>query len=215
MDFSLKAIAEALILVIALSADAFVSSLAYGTDKIKIPFISAAIISIICSMFLGLFLFLGVVLNPFIPSNTIKFVCFAILLVLGIVKLFENYTKIKLSKNQNLKKEVKFSVFSLSFILNIYSKPVDADKDKSKVLSPLESVTLSIALSLDGIAAGFGTGMLSNNYVLIIILSLTLSFAAIIAGVFIGKKISQKLDINLSWLSGILLILLAFSKLFL
>ncbi len=48
---------ESLLLVLAVSLDAFVASIAYGTNKIKIPFASATIINIICSSVLGLSLF--------------------------------------------------------------------------------------------------------------------------------------------------------------
>ena len=44
---------ESLLLVLAVSLDAFVASIAYGTNKIKIPFVSATIINIICSSVLG------------------------------------------------------------------------------------------------------------------------------------------------------------------
>ena len=40
------AVLEALLLVVALSMDAFVASFAYGAQRIKIPFSSAAIISV-------------------------------------------------------------------------------------------------------------------------------------------------------------------------
>ena len=43
------AVLEALLLVVALSMDAFVASFAYGAQRIKIPFSSAAIISVICT----------------------------------------------------------------------------------------------------------------------------------------------------------------------
>ncbi len=48
---------ESLLLVLAVSLDAFVASIAYGTNKIKIPFVSATIINIICSSVLGVSLF--------------------------------------------------------------------------------------------------------------------------------------------------------------
>ena len=40
---------EALLLVVALSLDAFVASFAYGAQRIRIPYSSAAIISVICT----------------------------------------------------------------------------------------------------------------------------------------------------------------------
>ncbi len=54
---------ESLLLVLAVSLDAFVASIAYGTNKIKISFVSATIINIICSSVLGVSLFLGSVIK--------------------------------------------------------------------------------------------------------------------------------------------------------
>ena len=71
----------------------------------------------------------------------------------------------------------------------------------------------SVALSLDGIAAGFGTGLVAANLAEIIIFSLIVNMIAILAGCFIGNKVAEKTDLNLSWLSGATLMLLAFLKL--
>lgn len=53
------AVLEALLLVVALSMDAFVASFAYGAQRIKIPFSSAAIISVICTAMLAVSLLAG------------------------------------------------------------------------------------------------------------------------------------------------------------
>ncbi|MGL4797227.1 MAG: hypothetical protein ACRC1Y_04290, partial [Paraclostridium sp.] len=50
---------ESLILVLSLCIDTFVASIAYGTDRIKIPISSAIIINGVCTSFLALSLFLG------------------------------------------------------------------------------------------------------------------------------------------------------------
>ena len=47
---------DAILLVTALSMDAFVASFAYGTSKIKIPFKSAIVINVVCSSILGIWI---------------------------------------------------------------------------------------------------------------------------------------------------------------
>lgn len=59
------AVLEALLLVVALSMDAFVASFAYGAQRIKIPFSSAAIISVICTAMLAVSLLAGALLRHF------------------------------------------------------------------------------------------------------------------------------------------------------
>jgi putative Mn2+ efflux pump MntP len=49
---------EALLLAFSCSLDAFVASIAYGTNKVKIPFLSVQIINLVCSFILAISLFL-------------------------------------------------------------------------------------------------------------------------------------------------------------
>ena len=67
---------QSLLLVFSLCLDTFVASIAYGTDKIKIPFYSSIIINLVCSSFLGIALFLGDLLNNFIPINVATYLSF-------------------------------------------------------------------------------------------------------------------------------------------
>ena len=212
MNISVTSVIQATILVIALSMDAFVASFAYGTNKIKIPFNSVMVINLICSGLLAIALFLGEVISSFIPPYLTSTICFTILFALGVVKLFDSSIKALIKKNSCLNKKIQFSMFSLCFILDIYANPEVADKDSSRVLSPAESASLAIALSLDGIAVGFGAGLATFNYIEVILLSLILGIIAVKAGCFIGNKIAERLALNLSWLSGVLLIVLAFMK---
>ena len=197
---------EAILLVIAVSTDTFLASFSYGVNKIRIPFASVLIINIICTSVLALSVFLGSIIGPLIPSQITTAICFSILLVLGILKLFDSSIKSLIRKHEGLNKEIKFSMFNLNFILNIYADPQKADSDYSRVLSSLEATSLAVALSLDGLGAGFGAGLVAVNLIEVVLFSLILGIVSVITGCYIGNKIAKKLTINLSWLSGILLI---------
>ena len=80
------AVLEALLLVVALSMDAFVASFAYGAQRIKIPFSSAAIISVICTAMLAVSLLAGALLRPFLPQGLTRGLCFALLFFVGCCK---------------------------------------------------------------------------------------------------------------------------------
>ena len=54
---------QAILLVSALSMDAFVASFAYGTDRIRIPFISNVVISFVCTCILSIALLFGSFIN--------------------------------------------------------------------------------------------------------------------------------------------------------
>ncbi len=203
---------ESITLVIALSLDAFVASFAYGTNKIKVPALSAVVIDAICTLTLAISLFFGTMLRPFIPQYLTKVMCFGILFILGLMKLCENRIKAMINKGKSMRKKVSFSLMHINFILNVYTDPKEADVDASKTLSPTEAASLSLALSLDGLAIGFGTAFGDINYTQIIIFSLIANMLAVALGCFIGNHVAKKIPMDLSWLSGALLIVLAISK---
>jgi len=204
---------DAILLVSALSMDAFVASFAYGTSKIKIPFKSAMTINLVCSTMLAIALFMGSVISKYIPGVFTTSICVTVLLMLGMAKLFDSTLKAILIRSGTLSRDLSFKVFDFKFFLRVCLDSTEADSDHSYVLSPKESFSLAMALSLDGLAAGFSTGLMVTNYAQIILFSLVINMIAVLLGCFIGNKVAQKSDLNLSWLSGATLILLAFLKL--
>ena len=204
---------EALLLVVALSLDAFIASFAYGAQRIKIPFSSVIIISIICTAMLGVSLLLGALLRPHLPQMATKVLCFAILFLLGVTKLCDSAIKTLIRRHKKIHKKLSFSLFRLKFILDVYADPEKADRDGSRVLSPAEAASLAVALSLDGLAVGFGAALMKVNFLLVMLLSLVIGMLAVRLGGRIGNKAAQKLPFDLSWISGALLIMLAVLKL--
>ncbi|WP_343009233.1 manganese efflux pump, partial [Blautia obeum] len=106
-----------------------------------------------------------------------------------------------------------FKLFDFKFVLEIYANETKADYDKSKTLTIKESVYLAVALSIDSIAVGFGSSLVSFNFIQILLLSFTIGILALFLGVNIGKKFIEKVNINLSWLSGAMLVCLAIIRL--
>ena len=182
-------ILNALLLVAALNLDAFAVSFSYGVDKIKIPFISAMIINFICSAMLVAALFAGAFLKHVIPELAGIFVCSAILLSIGAYKLSDGIFKPK--------------VFSVICVGN-----------RKASLKTAEAVSLSFALSLDSLTAGFGAGLTESGFLWIISFSLLSTVLFIYAGSFLGRKLAERASLNLSWTSGVIFIFLGLSKLF-
>ena len=189
---------ESLLLVSSICIDAFVASMAYGSNKIKIPIISSIVISIVGSVIL--------------PGTLPITLSFSILMVLGIYRLFESLFKTYIQKHLNKEKSFSFRLFDFNFILQVYADETKADLDKSKELSVKESLYLAIALSFDSLAVGFGSSLAGSAYIQTILLCFLIGFLAVIVGSFIGKKLVEKSNINLSWLSGVILMVLALSK---
>lgn len=212
MDVTLPSLLEAFLLVAAVSLDSFVASFAYGTNKIKIPPLSVAVISVICSGMLAVSLFFGSLLRDYVPEAVTKGKCFTILFLLGVVKLFDSAIKMRIRKHK-IDRQMKFSFLSLQVILNVYADPEKADIDRSKVLSPLEAVSVAVALSLDGLAVGFGAGLASIDFFQAVVICLLFSAVTVGIGSLLGRKLAEKTNLNLTWVGGVLLLVLAFLKL--
>ena len=201
-----------MVLVCALSVDLFVATFAYGAGKIKIPFIPGLVISVVCTLMLFFSLVFGRVITPYIPEFLTGLICRGILIILGLIRIFDSAVKSYIKKHARVYKRVRFSLFSLNFILNVYANPEEADLDKSKSLSAYEAVYLAFILSLDGMAAGFGAGLTGISIPYVVAASLIISELTVFLGFYLGNKIAEKTSKNFSWVSGVLLMLLAVFK---
>ena len=204
---------ESLILVLALCIDTFVAGIAYGTDRIKIPLSSNIVITTVCSLFLALSLSLGSLLKEFMSPSFASILSFALLFSLGVLRLFESFFKSYIQNFSSTGAPLTFKLFDFKFVLEIYANETKADYDKSKTLTIKESVYLAVALSIDSIAVGFGSSLVSFNFFQILLLSFSIGILALFLGVNIGKKFIEKVNINLSWLSGAMLVCLAIIRL--
>lgn len=203
---------EAVILASSLSLDAFLASFAYGSNKIKLPLVSVMVIDFVCGGFLGFSMLLGNFVRPFLPSGISSLACFIILFAIGLVKLLDNITKSAIRRHSGISKDIHFSLMNLKFILSIYADPEKSDVDESKSISAAEAFSLAVALSLDGMAAGFGAVLGNVNGMAVFLASLATGAAAVFLGDFLGNKVADSLKFNISWLSGAVLIVMAFMK---
>lgn len=217
MWLTLIAVLNAALVALSLSVDSFVTGFAYGTKNIKIPMRSIQIVNIICSSVIGVSMIAGSLLEPFIPDRLGIVLSFTCLFIIGLIKLLDSVAKTIVRKHLDLNKELKFSIFSIKFLLKVFADPEAADLDASKTISSLEAVILALSLSIDGLAVGFGvalTGITLTDVLLLTLFSLITNMTLIMLGHFIGRKASQKSSHNISWLGGVILICIAISKFF-
>ena len=204
---------QAFLLVLALSIDALLASFAYGSRKIRIPLKSLLIISFICTGILGLTLLLGTQISGFFNEQVAVWIGFAILFTLGVFRVFDSWFKNWLRKSGDSGGKIRFKIFSIKFILQVYSDPEKADLDGSRTLSIGEAAALAVALSLDALAAGLGVGLTGVVFLPIILIKFFMTAAAVFVGCKLGEKLVSKVHKDLSWLGGALLILLAILQL--
>lgn len=203
---------ESLLLVLSLCVDALVASFAYGTNKIKIPMVSSIILTSISTLFLMISMALGSLINGLISEGLAHIICFGILFLLGFLRLFEGLLKNYLNKKALSPHNIEVTVFNFKLVLNVYADVTLADLDHSKSLSIKEALYLGTALSLDSLIVGFGAALAPISFVEVTFFSILFNFISIAIGGFIGSKCAEKLDIELSWVSGIILIILSLLK---
>jgi len=206
-------ILQAAAIAMALSIDAFTASFAYGSNQIKIPMRSIQTINLICSGITGLSLLAGTVLKNDIPEGVTTGISFTVLFLLGLTKLLDSLTKSIIRKHTGLEKKVQFTLFNFRFILKLYANPEQADVDSSKTLVPSEAVSLAVALSLDGIAVGFGAVLGGISAWAIFFSSLVINMLCLMLGAYIGGRIAHKISFDVSWLGGAILMIMAITKL--
>lgn len=201
---------QSFLLVTALSLDSFLASLAYGAKRIRIPFESAVLISVIGVLFLSLSLYTAALLQQFIPHWVCAMISFVIFFLIGLSSLFQGTIKKILQKYKQ--KQVKLHYSGISFVLNIYLDETEADSDHSNSLSLSEAFYLAIALSIDSLVSGFALGISIGNPLPVLIISFCMGVLVILLGAFLGKKVSYHSECDLSWISGLLFLILAFTR---
>jgi putative sporulation protein YtaF len=213
MPAAMFVLIETAVLASSLSADSFTAGFAYGSKKITIPTLSILIITFICCAMTGLSLFFGNLLKPYLPSGLAIGIAFTVLFIIGLIKLLDGITKSIIRRHASLDKAIRFSLFNFKFILRLYADPEAADADTSGCISSGEAAALAASLSLDGVAVGFGAALAGINGWALLGWSFIINIAAIYLGRYAGHMLASKLPWNISWISGVVLIGLAFSRL--
>jgi len=180
-------IVQIVMLVVAVSVDALGAGLIYGMSRIRMPLYSVGIVSAVSAMMLGLAMETGRVLSSFWPECFGSQIGFVILMVLGLVQLLKG------TDEQDIQ---------------------EADRDGDKALAAGEAAFLGLALSLDSAAAGVGMGLASGQMLLAVPAAFLINLCLMCLGSRVGKLLTGKVHTDLTRMGGILLILLAVSRLF-
>lgn len=212
MDINVGSCLGTLLLILALSADLLTASMVYGAGHIGISLSLTILISGLGSAILGTALFIGRFLGDYFPETLLAVGSGVILIALGTYKTVD--FRIRRWRKEYVKpqKNLMLSLGDLRIILNIYGDPLSADEDDSRTLSVGEAILLTIAMSLDGFAAGVGYSMNDVSVGAVITAFFLASLISIRLGHFLGCRIVKEKDY--SWIGGVLLIFLGFFGIF-
>ncbi len=204
---------QTILLGAALSTDALTAGAAYGADGIRIDLKKMFLISIIGSACLGAALCFGTLIRSLVPDFLIRGVCFASLFLLALLRLSDSLIKNYINRHCLLRRDIHFSFSRLRFILSIYADPANADRDSSRTLSMKEAAFFGAALSIDSLAAGAFAAFLPVSIPLTVLGSLLLNMTALAFGQWAGRRLSRCVRTDLTWLSALLFLYLALSRL--
>jgi len=185
-DMLFSCIWESILLVTAVSVDAFTVGLVYGAGRIKVPLVSVLIVTGVSGAVLGAALTVGSLLGSLLPGGATRYVSFAILFVLGLISMLDR---------------------------SRHHEAEQANKNRDTMISPGEAAALGTALSVDSLGVGVGAGVSLAQIPMILIVSFFIGALAIWSGDRLGRMASARCPFHLCWLSGVLLLLLAFWKL--
>ena len=199
--------------MLALSLDTFTAGVALGTQKITVPFRSVLAISLTCSASLWLAISLGGWIGNWISPRTGAVIGCVILVMMGSVRLFDGVIKELLRRCCENKEGMVFYRKNLKIFLQVCVDSAQADFNRSQSLSVPEAISLAAALSVDGLAAGVGAGILDVSHWLIFLIAMLINLFAVHLGCRTGIRFSRKHEQDISWVAGALLIVLGVIKL--
>jgi len=199
---------QTFLLVLVLGVDALVCSFSYGVNKIRIPLKSMLVINVITLLLLALGIVIARGLEGFLPPVFIYALSFLILFILGLSKIFEGTIK-RMIKHHEGRRNFRFSMFNLGFVLQVYAQYELADFDDSKDLSIKEAIPLAFAVGFDGLSVGLSIGLMQLNIGLLLGMSFVVGVGCVALGEYLGRKLARKSSFDFSIVSGLILILIA------
>lgn len=185
----------------AVSLDLAAAAFAIGSGGIKLPHLSAAVISAEGALFLMLPALFGDVICSHLDESICRIAGKLLLAALGIVMLCKYY----------LKDKGKDKKYPLCVCID-ESEAECADRNKDCRLSFSEALVLGAGLSADaavtGLSAGL-SGLTRGECFAMLICSFVIGLLSVELCCAAGRKISSKLKINTGFIGGVILLILA------
>lgn len=198
-----------ILFLVAVSLDSMTAGFSYGAQKVHIRALAFLLLVCVPAVFITAANRLSHLLSLLLPKEVLPFLSFFLLLIIGCSKLTESLIRHLSKKYPSLARNWGCRIKQLNIIFTIYLSPEDANQEDLQILSAREALLLSLALSLDSVLVGmaFTTGPISWPFFLLLAMLFNLLLFSI--GYFLGRLVCSVLHMDLSWLSGLFLLLLA------
>lgn len=207
------AVSTLLLFLIAVSLDSLTAGFSYGTKKVRVEILSLLLLACVPSVFITAAGSIGSLIGSLLPAGALPFVSFSILFVIGSAKLFESLIRYLAKKHPGLIGSRGYKIKQINIIFTVYLSPEEANRTDLQVLSAKEALLLSLALSLDSVLAGMAFSASAIPRLTLLFSAVLFNLSLFLAGYALGRLLFRILRIDLSWLSGLCLLLLAFRAL--
>lgn len=200
----------------AVSLDGFVAGIAYGLKGIRMPLKSIAVVGIVTTTCAGAAMFAANALGNVINTHVAVSCGAGLLILIGLFSLFQEYLT-KDIPSYEADGEVTARKLSISvgrLVFSIVAQPETADVDRSKTISPLESIFLGLALGLDNMLATFAAALMgwlpsSTPFIMGLV-----QMAVISAGLYVARRcMPEHLKSRFPYLPGAILIVIGLLRL--
>ena len=202
-----------LFFLLAVTLDSLTAGLTYGTRKVRIQPLSYLILICIPALFITAANQLGTLLACLLPPQVLPWISFLLLFLLGISKIIESLIRRLAAKHPSLTRNWGCKIKQINIIFTIYLSPEDANIEDLQILSAKEALLLSLALSLDSILVGMAFTTDAVSWVFLFLLAVLFNLLFFLIGYLAGHVLCHLFHVDLSWLSGLLLLLLALQAL--
>lgn len=202
-----------LFFLLAVTLDSLTAGLTYGTRKVRIQPLSYLILICIPALFITAANQLGTLLACLLPPQVLPWISFLLLFLLGISKIIESLIRRLAAKHPSLTRNWGCKIKQINIIFTIYLSPEYANGEDLQILSAKEALLLSLALSLDSILVGMAFTTEAVSWVFLFLLAVLFNLLFFLIGYLAGHILCHLFHVDLSWLSGLLLLLLALQAL--
>ncbi len=210
MSFSISSL---LLFLVAVSLDSLTAGFSYGTGRVHIKALSFLILACVPALFITAAGRIGEIVGSLLPPGVLPFLSFFMLAAIGIAKLFESLIRSIAKKHPSLMGNWGCQIKQINIIFTVYLSPEEANRTDIQVLSAKEALLLSLALSLDSVLVGMAFPAADIPRLTLFFCATLFNFLLFVTGCLSGRLLSRVLRIDLSWLSGLCLLLLAFRTL--
>lgn len=206
MSFSTSSL---LLFLVAVSLDSLTAGFSYGTERVHIKALSLLFLACVPALFITAAGGLGEIVGSLLPPGVLPFLSFFMLAAIGVAKLLESLIRAVAKKHPSLIGNWGCQIKQLNIIFTVYLSPEEANRTDLQVLSAKEALLLSLALSLDSVLVGMAFPAADISRLALFLSASFFNLLLFITGCLSGRILSRVLRIDLSWLSGICLLLLA------